>query len=159
LAGVFSCSFHSLVLESTSSALLSFQHSSPTSFFPSSPSQRIHHHCWIFMDTLAAGGLGLPQAPQSPCEFVFVGHEWTPSVEYLALIVLFVRLFSSSSQSTASVSNNHSFPRTSFEKTLTPIARDITRGGTSRAAGRVTRLPLVRVENTFSGTCAWLPGH
>jgi hypothetical protein len=36
-----------------------------------------------FLDTwvaggLGLGGLGLPQAPQSPCEFVSVGHVWTP---------------------------------------------------------------------------------
>jgi hypothetical protein len=33
-----------------------------------------------FLDTWVAGGLGLglPQAPQSPCEFVSVGHVWTP---------------------------------------------------------------------------------
>jgi hypothetical protein len=48
-------------------------------------------HVWLldFLDTWVAGGLGLgglglgvglglPQAPQSPCEFVSVGHAWTP---------------------------------------------------------------------------------
>jgi hypothetical protein len=31
---------------------------------------------WVAGD-LGFGGLGLPQAPQSPCEFVSVGHVWT----------------------------------------------------------------------------------
>jgi hypothetical protein len=47
-----------------------------------------------FLDTWVAGGLslgglglGLPQAPQSPCEFVSVGHVWTPPISSSACSV------------------------------------------------------------------------
>jgi hypothetical protein len=44
----------------------------------------IKYHLLDFLDTWVAGGLGLgvglglPQAPQSLCEFVSMGHMWTP---------------------------------------------------------------------------------
>jgi hypothetical protein len=73
--------------------------------------------CWLegaqqeggvldFLDTWVAGGLGLgglglgvglglPQAPQSPCEFVSVGHVWTPISSSACSVCSFLFFFTS----------------------------------------------------------------
>jgi hypothetical protein len=59
-----------------------------------------------FLDTWVAGGLGpgglglgvglgLPQAPQSPCEFVSVGHVWTPISSSACSVCSFLFFFTS----------------------------------------------------------------
>jgi hypothetical protein len=51
-----------------------------------------------FLDTWVAGGLGpsgLPQAPQSPCEFVSVGHVWTPIGSSACSVCSFLFFFTS----------------------------------------------------------------
>jgi hypothetical protein len=66
-----------------------------------------------FLDTWVAGGLGLgglglgvglglPQAPQSPCEFVSVGHVWTPISSSACSVCSFLFFLR---QSTSFVSN------------------------------------------------------
>jgi hypothetical protein len=59
-----------------------------------------------FLDTWVVGGLGLgglglgvglglPQAPQSPCDFVSVGHVWTPIGSSACAVCSFLFFFTS----------------------------------------------------------------